>query len=142
MFMDQRVYTIAVAVHRDATGSRWHYVSLPVRLGLNREADLKAVEFAGEAPKWEQDWHEVKLFYPGQVSWPLINSRKHAGADKVKQGVPVRFRHSEIQLAHYGVEMEFNDEIRTQWRYTLAAGLLLIIGLGFALNLLLPRRQG
>ena len=38
-------YTLAFAVHRDASGSRWHYVSLPVRLGLNREADVKAVEF-------------------------------------------------------------------------------------------------
>jgi hypothetical protein len=51
MFMDRRVYTVAFAVHRDTVGSRWHYVSLPVRLGLNREADLKAVDFTGEAPK-------------------------------------------------------------------------------------------
>jgi hypothetical protein len=136
MFVDRRIYTIAFAVHRDAFGSRWHYVSLPVRLGLNRQADLSAVEFSGAAPQWQQDWHEVKLFYPGQVSWPMLNSRRHAGAEKIRQGVPVKFRHSEAQLAHYGVEMEFNDAIIRQWRFTLAAGLLLIVCLGVALVLL------
>ena len=38
--------------------------------------------------------------------------------------------------------MEFNDEIRAQWLYTLAAGILLIIGFGIALTLLLPRKEG
>lgn len=142
IFVDHRVYTLAFAIHRDATGGRWHYVSLPVSMGLSRQARLQASRFEGDTPKWDQPWTDVKLFYPGQVSWSLINSRKHAGADKVRQGVPVRFRHSEIQLAHYGVEMEFNDAIRAQWRYTLAAGLLLIISLGFALNLLLPKKEG
>lgn len=141
IIMDHRTYTVAFAVHRDTMGSRWHYVSLPVKLGLNRQADFKATRFEGGDPKWDQPWHDVQLFYPGQVSWPMINSSKHAGADKVKQGVPVKFRHSEKQLAHYGVEMEFNDEIRTQWLYTFAAGLLLIIGLGVALTLLLPRKE-
>lgn len=141
IFADHRVYTTAFAIHRNATGGRWHYVSLPVSVGLDRQARIKAARFAGDAPQWDQGWTDVQLFYPGQVNWPLINSKRHPGADKVKQGVPVRFRHSEIQLAHYGVEMEFNDEIRKQWLYTFAAGLLLIIGLGFALNLLLPKRE-
>ena len=141
IFMDQRVYTVAFAVHRDAVGSRWHYVSLPVRAGLDREAELKAVKFAGDAPKWEQDWHEVKLFYPGQVSWPMLKSSMHAGAAKIRQGVPVKFRHSEAQLAHYGIEMEFNDAITRQWLLTLAAGLLLIAGLGVAVILLAGDRR-
>jgi hypothetical protein len=56
---------------------------------------------------------EVTLFYPGQVSWPHLNSAQHAGADNDRaEGVPVKFRHSEAQLAHYGVEAEFRDEIR------------------------------
>jgi hypothetical protein len=123
-------------------GSRWHYVSLPVSLGLTHRGELGAVRFQGMEPKWDQPWFDVKLFYPGQVSWPLLNSRGQAGADKIKQGVPVKFRHSEIQLANYGVEMEFRNEIRAQWLYTLAAGILLILGLGIALNLLLPRKEG
>ena len=56
--------------------------------------------------------------------------------------MPLKFRHSEILLAHYGVEMEFNNEITAQWRYTLLAGLLLIVGLGFALIRLLPGKEG
>lgn len=140
-FRDQGRYTIAFAVHRNAFGSRWHYVSLPVSLGLARDADLKAVRFTGEAPAWDQPWHEVKLFYPGQVSWPMLNSQRHAGADNIRKGVPVKFRHSEIQLANYGVEMEFNEAIRSQWGYTLFAGVLLIGGFGTAVNLLIPRRR-
>ena len=52
----------------DSLGSRWHYISLPFTLGLGREADIAAVRFNGEEPKWEQPWKEVTLFYPGQVS--------------------------------------------------------------------------
>jgi hypothetical protein len=141
MFMDRRAYTVAFAVHRDARGSRWHYVSLPVRLGLNREADFKAAEFQGDAPKWEQAWHAVTLFYPGQVSWPMLKSSMHAGSPKIRQGVPVKFRHSEAQLAHYGVEMEFNDAIIRQWQLTLVAGLLLIAGFGVAVTLLQGKRS-
>jgi hypothetical protein len=140
-FMDRSVYTVAFAVHRDAYGSRWHYVSLPVRLGLNRDSDFKAAEFSGDGPKWEQAWHEVKLFYPGQVSWPMLRSSMHAGAPSIRQGVPVKFRHSEAQLAHYGVEMEFNDAIIRQWLSTLLAGLLLIASFGFAVMRLLGNRR-
>jgi hypothetical protein len=137
IFIDQRLYSVAFAVHRDAFGSRWHYVSLPKRLGLNRQADFQAVRFAGAEPTWEQDWYDVTLFYPGQVNWPLLNSAMHAGAQDIQRGVPVRYRHNEIQLAHYGVEMEFFDAIRRQWLYTLLAGLLLIAAFGLALNLLM-----
>ena len=140
-FVDHRVYSVAFSVHRDASGSRWHYVSLPQRLGLSRQADFKAARFEGAEPKWEQDWYGVTLFYPGQVSWPLVNSSKHAGAENIKKGIPVRQRHSEVQLAHYGVEMEFADEIRRQWLYTLLAGVLLIVGFGIAVNLMLAKKE-
>jgi hypothetical protein len=74
------------------------------------------------------------------VSWPHLNSSKHAGAESIKKGVPVKYRHSEIQLAHYGIEAEFADAIRWQWLLTILAGVLLIAGFGFALNL--PARRG
>jgi hypothetical protein len=141
IMMDKRVYNIAFAVHRDATGSRWHYVSLPVTLGVGRDAEMAAARFDGDAPKWDQGWFNVVLFYPGQVSWPHLNSAKHAGADKIKAGVPVKSRHSEIQLAHYGVEAEFAEAIKWQWFLTMVAGVLLIIGFGIALNGL-PGRKG
>ncbi len=138
--VDKRVYTVAFAVHRNATGSRWHLVSLPVSLGLGRAAKLQAVRFDGDVPKWDQPWLEVTLFYPGQVSWPLLNSIRHAGAKGIKAGVPVRHRHSEHQLHHYAVEMEFNDEIRQQWLFTVIAGVLLIASFGLAFNMLLGRK--
>ncbi|OGI39863.1 MAG: hypothetical protein A2140_07255, partial [Candidatus Muproteobacteria bacterium RBG_16_62_13] len=140
-FVDNRVYSVGFAVHRHAFGSRWHYVSLPKRLGLNRQADFKAVPFKGAEPGWEQDWQPVTLFYPGQVSWPLLNSPRHAGAESISKGIPVRARHSEIQLAHYGVEMEFSNEIRHQWLLTLISGVLLIAGFGVALYSLLGKEE-
>jgi hypothetical protein len=141
IFVDQRTYTVAFSVHRNALGSRWHYVSMPKKLGLQRNAEIAATKFTGEAPKWDQPWTDVLLFYPGQVSWPMLNSSKHAGASKIRQGVPAKVRHSETQLAHYGVEMEFNQEIQKQWIYTLLAGLLLIAAFGFALLKLLPGKD-
>ncbi|HJS31355.1 MAG TPA: ethylbenzene dehydrogenase-related protein, partial [Alphaproteobacteria bacterium] len=137
---DKHVYNVAFAVHRNSYGSRWHYVSLPVTLGLRREAEMAAAAFEGDTPKWDQPWFEVTLFYPGQVNWPLLNSHRHAGADNIKKGVPVKYRHSEVQLAHYGVEMEFADAIRRQWLLTLLAGVLLIAAFGVALNGLLARK--
>ncbi len=140
---DQGLYDIGIAVHRDATGSRWHYVSHPFTLGLGREADIPAVAFDGDGPDWGEDWFEMTLFYPGQVDWPLLTSRAHAGAEDIAEGTPVRARHSEVQLAHYGVEMEFNDAIIAQWRLTLIAGLLAILGVGLALlPAFTPTRQG
>jgi hypothetical protein len=136
------MYHVAVSIHRNATGGRWHYVSLPMTLGLDREAEISAPEFQGATPPWDQNWTEMMLFYPGQVSWPHLNSRKHAGADSVRDGVPVKVRHSEAQLAHYGVEAEFRDEIRRQWLLTLLAGVLLIAGFGVALNMLFKKNQG
>jgi hypothetical protein len=77
------------------------------------------------------------------VNWAQLNSSKHAGAESIKKGVPVKYRHSEAQLAHYGIEAEFADAIRSQWLLTMLAGVLLIAGFGVALNLLLvPRKQG
>ena len=58
-----------------------------------------------------------------------------------RQRAPVKLHHNEKQLANYGVEMEFNDEIQRQWLYTLLAGLALIAGFGVAINLLTDRKE-
>lgn len=137
MFKEQGIYTLGVAVHRNATGSRWHYVSHPYTLGLGRDADVQAQRFSGDAPEWSGDWTDMTLFYPGQVNWPLLVSKAHAGAPDIAEGKPVRPRHSEEQLAVYGVEMEFNQEIISQWRKTLAVGLFLMLGLWFGLHRLM-----
>lgn len=130
---DGGVYQAAFAIHRQATGGRWHYVSLPVSVGFGRDADVKAAAFTGDAPDWKQAAKAVTLFYPGQVSWPHLNSVKHGGAESIGKGIPVKSRHSEEQLAHYGIEAEFAAPIRAQWFLTLFAGLGLIAAFGWAL---------
>ena len=130
---DGGVYQVAFAVHRQATAGRWHYVSLPISAGFGREAELAVVAFTGEMPDWKQPPRSVTLFYPGQVSWPHLNSVKHGGAESIAKGIPVRSRHSEEQLAHYGIEAEFAELIRVQWLLTLLAGLALIGAFGWAL---------
>jgi hypothetical protein len=141
VFRDQGVYDVGFAVHRMATGSRWHYVSLPYRVGLGRDAEIRAVRVDGSEPDWNQPWHEVRLFYPGQVNWPLLNSRYHAGAGAIAKGVPVKVRHTEHQLSLYGVEMEFKDAIIAQWQVSIVAGVLLIAGFGYALMILIGRQE-
>jgi hypothetical protein len=142
ILIDQGAYQVAFAIHRNATGGRWHYVSLPATLGLGRAGDIVATPFEGAAPAWGDAWTDVTLFYPGQVTWPMLNSAEHAGATSMQQGVPVASRHSPEQLAHYGIEGEFHPQIVRQWLFTLLAGVLLIAAFGFALNATLSTRKG
>lgn len=132
-FVDGKIYNLAFSVHRNATGRRWHYISLPVSIGLGREASFKAQRFTGETPSWTQPWFEAKLFYPGQVNWPLLTSKRHPGQAMIKDGIPVKHYHNERQLSQYGVEMEFFEEIKQQWRLTVLAGIFMFVGVGFGL---------
>ena len=142
-FREQGVYDIGIGVYRNATGSRWHYVSHPYTVGLGREADFQAMAFEGDSPDWSSDWFDMTLFYPGQVDWPMLLSSAHAGAQDIAEGKPVRPRHSEKQLALYGVEMEFNDTITSRWFMTLIAGLVAMLGVTLALlPTFRPTRQG
>lgn len=138
MFQPQGQYTLGIAVHRGSTGSRWHYVSHPYQLGLDREdTEVVAEYFEGDQPDWSEQWTEMTLFYPGQVNWPLLVSDAHAGAPDIEAGKPVKPRHSEKQLAIYGVEMQFNDAIISQWSKTLVLGLFLMLCLWLGLDRLL-----
>lgn len=143
IFRDGGSYDLAFAVFRNASTMRWHYVSLPVSLGLEQPAQLVAKRFEpGTAPDWTGPWTEIPVFYPGQVTWDLLTDpRQHPGADRIAARVPVAYRHSEEQLALYGVQLEFAGEIKRQWIWTLIASLSLIIGLGININLLMRRRE-
>ncbi len=139
---DQGVYSIALSVHRDARASRWHYVSLPLQVGLGRQADVVAARIAGAAPDWSSiDTREVILFYPGQVSWQRTPSGVHAGSKYIAKGVPVKYRHKETQLAEYAVELEFDREIRRHWLLSLIGGVLLVASFVFSISLLIGRRE-
>lgn len=141
-FRDKGTYDLAFAVFRNASTMRWHYVSLPISLGLGRDAQMVAEKFAGGAPAWDQPWTDVEMFYPGQVSWPrLTDPKQHPGADRIAARVPVSFRHTPAQLALYGVEVEFADQIVRQWWLTLLSSLGLIVALGININLLMTRKE-
>lgn len=143
IFHDGGSYSVGFAVHRDATGGRWHYVSLPVSLGLGREAELPVAHFTGDTPTWDtQLWYEITLFYPGQVNWPLLTSHAHAGSARIASGVPAHTYHTPEQLAQYGVELEYADAIIKQWRWTFIVGLLLFVAIGFALLRGIRNHQG
>lgn len=142
LLRDQGAYAVAFSIHRNATGGRWHYVSLPQSLGLGRAGDIVAQRFEGEQPAWKGPWVDVELFYPGQVSWPHLNSGQHAGAQHIRRGHPVTVHHSVDQLKHYGIEAGFAPQIRSQWLWTLLAGVALIAAFGFALHQLLRRNSG
>jgi hypothetical protein len=121
-------YQIAFSAHIRATGSRWHYISFPMTLGLGREADIEAVRFDGTAPPWDRiPWKQLTLFYPGQIEWAHLISDAHAGAENIARGEPVRIGHSEEVLAQYAAQSQFRPQIRAQWRQTLTAILVLFI---------------
>lgn len=143
IFRDGGSYDLAFAVFRNASTMRWHYVSLPVSLGLEEPAQMVAERIpAGTTPDWDGEWTEIKTFYPGQVTWGrLTDARQHPGADRIAARVPVAYRHSEEQLALYGVQVEFAREIKRQWIWTLIASLTLLVGIGININLLMRRRE-
>ena len=55
--------------------------------------------------------------------------------------MPVAYRHTERQLALYGVEVEFSKEIKRQWLWTLGMSVGLIVAFGFSMMMLFRRRE-
>ncbi len=133
-------YQIAFAAHILATGSRWHYVSFPMTLGLERDADIRAVRFDEAAPPWHRmEWTDIKLFYPGQIDWSHLISEAHAGAPYIAKGIPLRDGHDEWTLAQYAVQSQFRKEIRRQWAQTLFALVGAVFLFGVAVRIAEPR---
>ncbi len=82
---DGERYTVAFAVHNRA-GARWHRVSLPQTLGLDRvDADIVSVRADGALHDAEPQWVELPLIYPGQITWQWLNS-DHPGSELVRAG--------------------------------------------------------
>lgn len=134
-------YDVAFAVHAQSTGSRWHYVSMPFTLGLDREADIRATRFNGDAPDWDEiEWTEIKLFYPGQISWDHIYSEAHAGYEDMQRQAAWDTVHDEEKLAIYAVESEFRGEIRRQWMGTTVVWAVIFLSASWAV-IRIGRRQ-
>jgi len=130
---DQRRYTIAFAVHRNYTGSRWHEVSFPISLGMGVDADIVAKKFSGDTPRWDTiPWTSLTLFYPGQVTWQWLIGSEHAGAPEVKAGQACATCHTAELMGKYSVEHETRDVLQGRWKMTVWSGFIFVIGLAAA----------
>jgi hypothetical protein len=104
---DGQRYTIAFAVHKNFTGSRWHHVSHPQTLGMGTQADLEARRFQGERPPWDAiPWTPITLFYPGQITWDFLISEEHEGARRLLQGRSCESCHAAEEMGELAVEHE------------------------------------
>lgn len=130
------VYHVAFALHLNATGARWHYISMPQDLGLERDdADIVAQRFAGSVPPWDDiEWTTVNTFYPGQIVWDyLTDDRQHPGAGAIRAGRSFESAHDIENMAYYALESEFRSEIKTQWVWTAVVWVLFLVAASLAI---------
>ena len=80
------LYHAAFAVHADGSGARWHYASVPYSVGFGVDADIEAVFVDGPLDSAEVRWHEIPVFYPGQVDLSWLLSPDHPGHQFVREG--------------------------------------------------------
>lgn len=77
-----RTYDAAIAVHRMATGTRWHFVTMPFAIGIDINADVTAARFDGDRPDWDTiPSTTLTAMYPGQTSWQRVSERHPGGAE-------------------------------------------------------------
>lgn len=140
-FLEGRTYTVGFAIHKNATGSRWHYISFPLTLGIGQDADVTAMRLSDQEP----DWEDIKpvmvdLFYPGQTDWEFVTSDAHPGAEAIRiddRGCG-SCHQSALKMGQASVALETRDE--GNWAWTVAAGVLVIVG-GSITVLNLQRRK-
>ena len=103
-----RTYDVAVAIHRLATGSRWHMVTLPFTLGIDTPGDVTASRFPGDTPDWTAIEGSTRIaIYPGQTSWQWLTSDDHPGGKQVRDDtMSVVGCHDEIGLGAANKEIE------------------------------------
>lgn len=137
----KRIYHIAFGVHKDYTGSRWHYISFPYTLGLDTEADIVARRFDGKTPRWEEiPWKTITLFYPGQTTWTFLTGDAHPGKLGIEQGQACASCHRVSEMGKYAIEHEIKDQIVPRWYLTVAGGMIFVLGIAVAGAGLIRRR--
>jgi hypothetical protein len=83
-----QLYEVGFAVHLWEYTTRDHYVSFPVTVGLETDADIVAVNIAGAGPEQGPNWTEIPktrldLFQPGIITWEFLTGDGGAQAAKV-----------------------------------------------------------
>jgi hypothetical protein len=138
----KRIYHVAFGVHKNYSGSRWHYVSFPYSLGLDTAADIMARRFDGTTPPWDEiPWQTIPLFYPGQTTWTFLTSDAHPGQRGIAEGQACASCHRVAEMGKYAVEHELKDDILPRWYLTVAGGIVFVLGIAVA-GAGLARRQG
>ena len=136
-----RTYNAAFAVHINATGARWHYISQTQRVGIGTPADISAVSFTGDAPNWQTiPTVLVPLFYPGQVTWDWLVSDAHPGAAEIRaDSRSCASCHGDSQdavlkIAQASIYHETSGFSRsTNWFLTLTAVVVFFSGVNFSM---------
>lgn len=107
---DGGLYNVGFAVHESAS-ARWHYVSLPLTLGLeNPQGNIVARRVEGSLDDAEAQWYEVDLLYPNQITWQwLTDGNKHRAANFVRRGMSVYQFHTFDGLYKDIVESELRN---------------------------------
>ena len=84
-----RTYNVAFGVFRDFTGTRYHHISYPLKLGVGTPgAQLTATGFLGERPDWDDiPWTTIPVYYPAQVTMDWLLSEEHVGYLEMRQDV-------------------------------------------------------
>jgi hypothetical protein len=134
--VEGRVYNAAFAVHDNATGARWHYISQAYRVGIDTPADITALRFDGSTPDWDAvPAVTLPLYYPGQTTWNWLTSDAHPGAAEIRDNSrSCRSCHGDtpsdvLKLAQASVYHEVTPTGRsTNWYLTLAAVVSLFVG--------------
>jgi hypothetical protein len=67
-----KVYNVAFAIHQ-ATGTRHHAVSVPMRLGMGVDSDITAIKVEGAIDAERIPLQEIPLFNPGDPTLPASN---------------------------------------------------------------------
>ena len=128
-------YHLAPAVHAGFTGNRWHFIGMPLTLGLGRDADIEAQRFSGDRPDWDAiEPVTATLFYPGVIAWDyLTDPDAHAGAGAIRAGASFGSAHDVESMGYYALESEFRSEVKTQWLWTGIVWLVFIVAVSLAI---------
>jgi len=75
-----QLYEVGFEVHLWEYTTRDHYVSFPVTVGLDTDADIVAVNIAGAGPEQGPNWTEIPktrldLFQPGINTWEFLTGQ-------------------------------------------------------------------
>jgi hypothetical protein len=134
--VEGRTYNIGFAIHKNATGSRWHYISHNNKVGIGTPAGITAKRFDGATPDWNSiPWNTINMFYPGQITWEWLSSDAHPGALEIREDSrSCRDCHGEnaasvLKMAQAAKFHELRDgRLSVNWWLTLLGGSIFLIG--------------